>query len=49
METILDVVVYTKIGLNKVRKVLDDFSLVLVQKSLQFGNVFEFIEVLFEL
>lgn len=49
METVLDVVVHTKVGFNKVGKVLDDFSLVLVQKSLQFRNVFKFIEVLFEL
>ena len=49
METVFNIVVNTKISLNKVRKVLDDFSLVLIQKSLQFGNVFEFIEVLFEL
>ena len=49
METVLNVVVHTKVGFDKVGKVLDDFSLVLVQKSLQFGNIFEFIKVLFEL
>lgn len=49
METIFYVVVHTKVGLNKIGKVLDDFSLILVQKSLQFGNVFKFIKILFEL
>ena len=35
METVFDVVVNTQVGLDQVGKVLDDFSLVLVQESLE--------------
>lgn len=49
LEAVLDVVVHSKVAFNKVSEILNDFSTVLVQKSLELGDVFKLIEMLLEL
>lgn len=49
LEAVLDVVVHSKVAFNKVSEILNDFSTVLVQKSLELGDIFKLIEMLLEL
>lgn len=49
LEAVLDVVVDPEVGFDQGGEVSDDFVGVLVQQSLQLGDILEFIEILFEL
>lgn len=49
LEAVLDVVVHSQVAFNQVSEILNDFSTVLVQKSLELGDVFKLIEMLLEL
>ena len=48
LETIFYIVIDSKIALNKICELLDDFLAILIQKSLQFWNILKLIEVFFE-
>lgn len=49
LEAVLDVVVHSQVAFNQVSEILNDFSTVLVQKSLELGDIFKLIEMLLEL
>lgn len=49
LEAVLDVVVHSQVAFNQVSEILNDFSTVLVQKSLELRDVFKLIEMLLEL
>jgi hypothetical protein len=48
VEAILDVVVNAQVCLDQVGEVFNNLALVFVEKSLQFGDVLELVEILFE-
>ena len=49
LETILNVIVNSKISFNQVSKIFSDFICIFIKKPLKFGDIFKFIEVFFKL
>ena len=49
LEAVFNVIVNSKIGFDQISKIINDFILVFIHKSLQLWSIFKLIEVLFKL
>lgn len=49
LETVLDVVVDSQVGVDQIIEIADNFARIFIQQSLQFADIFKFVEELLEL